>query len=309
MARESISPKGLSRWLGSLILFVVVGALAIAVVTFGIERRKVADAYQPLFNSFAAVCGPHTMGQSFVATEPNLDRIDLWLAWTPSRQLVELTPIATPVPTLVVAGDQHIDRDFRYHIFLPIVVRPSDELRYSTSDYLLNAEGCDLISRDDQDAITISLRPKPDSSTVIATATVQIDSVEDLSITLRRPYVYRSFTFPPIPDSVGRTFYLSVEAPGSSALAPLLARYHSDDVYARGARYLDDVSTTGDLAFRLHYHQGPLSEVRLLLRRLTHSRPAPFNWSWPYPLVLAAYAGSVALFVRAVTRNHKGRGD
>jgi hypothetical protein len=309
MARESFSPKGLSRSLGSLILFVVVGVLAIAVVMLGIERHKVAEAYQPLFNAFAAVCGPHTMGQSFVATEPNLNRIDLWLAWSPSRQLVELTPTPTSVPTLAVAGNQHVDRDFKYYVFLPIVVRPSDELRYSTSDYLLNTEGCDLVSRDDGGAITISLRPKLDSSTVIATATVQLESVEDLSVTLRRPYVYRSFTFPPIPDSAGRTFYLSVEAPSSSALAPLLARYHSNDVYAGGARYVDDVSTKGDLAFRLHYQQGPLSDVRLLLRRLTQSRPVPFSWSWLYPLILAAYVGSVALFVRAVTRDRTDRND
>lgn len=302
MAKGSVSPRSLSQRTSSLLLFAVSGFLAVVGMALGIEIKKIADTRQPLFNTIAAICGPHTMGQSFVATAPNLSQIDLWLAWSPPQQSIELTPTVAPVPPAAPASTIHTDKDLKYRLFLPILMRSPDELRFSTVNYPLNAEGCDLSSRSDDGAIVVSLKQDPTASEVIASGTLRLDSVEDPAKALRRPYVYRSFAFPSIPDSAGRTFYLSIEAPDSSALAPLLARYHYSDVYADGTRYLDGASTEGDLAFRVHYSTAPMSNSQLLLHRLTHNRPIPFNWPWLYPLLLATYAGSVALVIKAVVQ-------
>lgn len=294
MARGSVLPRSLFRWAGSLALFALSGLLAVGGMAFVIEVRGVADTRQPLFDNLAAVCGPHIIGQSFVATAPNLDRIDLWLAWSPPRQLVESTAIATPLPAATPSGDIHTDRNLKYRLFLPIVVRSPD---------VFNPQGCDVATSGGNGAIIVSLKPSPTSSTVIATATLRLDWAEDPATPWRRPYVYQSFTFPPVPDSAGRTFYLSVEAPASSATAPLLARYHHSDAYPEGSRYLDGIPIPGDLAFRVHYRAAPLSDLRLLWHRLAHDRPVPFNWSWLYPLLLAVYVGSFTLVIRIAAKD------
>ncbi len=150
--------------------------------------------------------------------------------------------------------------------------------------------------------ITVSLKTAPASATVIASATFRLDSLENPAAALRRPYTYQSFTFPPIPDSAGRTFYLSIEAPAASAATPLLARYQHDNVYTAGTRYRDGAPAPGDLAFRIYDGNTPAGDLRLLMDRLGRGRPAPFNWPWLYPLLLAVYIGGVVLVVRFIVR-------
>jgi hypothetical protein len=308
MAKGSDSPRSMARWVNSLILFVVSGFLAVVGMAFSVEIKGVSDTRQPLLNSFAAICGPHMMGQSFVATAANLNQVDLWLAWLPPQQPIGLAPPDTPVLAPSPDNRKQADANLKYGVFLPIIARAPTKFRYSTVDYVLKAEGCDRTASRDDGEITFSLRQSPMSSEVLATGNIRLGVVEDPATTLRRPYVYRRFTFPPIPDSAGRTFYLSIEAPDSSASAPLLARYHRSDVYAHGMRYVDNIPAEGDLAFRAHYGSVPMGNFQLLLNRLTRSRPAPFNSPWLYPLLLALYAGSVALLVQAIVRELRKTG-
>jgi hypothetical protein len=300
MAKGSVSPRSMPHWVNSLILFVVSGFLAVAGIAFSVEIKGVSDTRQPLLNSFAAVCGPHVMGQSFVATAANLNQVDLWLAWLPPRQSIGLALTATPVLSPPLGNSKQADTNPKHRVFLPIITRAPAEFRYSTVHYALNSEGCDLTALRDDGEIVFSLRQSPTSSEVLVTGTIRLDAVEDPATALRRPYVYRRFTFPPILDSAGRTFYISIEAPDSSASAPLLARYHRNDVYTQGMRYVDNTPARGDLAFRIHYGGVPMRDFQLLLNRLTRSRPAPFNSPWLYPLLLSLYTGFVALLVQAI---------
>jgi hypothetical protein len=290
MDKGSALPGNLSRWAGWLVLPAVSGLLAVAGLALVIATRQVADTRQPLFDGVAAVCGPHTLGQSFVATAPNLDRIDLWLAWSPSTQAVEIAPA---IPPPASAGQARPNQSLPYRLFLPIIARSPDES---------NTQNCNLASSDGSEMITVSLRTAPAPATAIASATLRLDSLENPAAALRRPYVYQSFAFPPIPDSAGRTFYLSVEAPSASAAAPLLARYQRGDVYAPGTRYQDGAPTRGDLAFRIYDGGAPAGDLHLLMGRLARGRPAPFNWPWLYPLLLAVYVGGVVLVVRFIVR-------
>jgi len=293
MDRGSALLKYLPGWLA---LSAASGLLAVAGMALVIiAARPVADTRQPLFGDLAALCGPHSLGQSFVATAPDLNRIDLWLAWSPSTQAVETAPAVTPPgpgPT-TSAGRSRPNQTFPYRLFLPAIMRSAEAS---------GSQGCNPVSSDGGGVITVSLKAAPASATVIASATLRLDSLENPSAPLRRPYVYQSFAFPPISDSTGRTFYLSVEAPSASAAAPLLARYQRDDVYAAGTRYQDGTPTPGDLAFRIYYGDTPAGGLLLLLDRLARGRPAPFNWPWFYPLLLAVYVGCMALVVRFIVR-------
>jgi hypothetical protein len=290
MDKGSALLRNLARWAGWLALSAVSGLIAVAGLALVIAARQVADTRQPLFDGLAALCGSHTLGQSFVATAPDLNRIDLWLAWSPSTQAVETAPsIPPPAP----AGRSRPNQALPYRLFLPVIARSPDEL---------NSQGCNPVSSDGSGMIIVSLKTAPASATAIASATLRLDSLENSAAALRRPYVYQSFAFPPIPDSAGRTFYLSVEAPSVSAAAPLLARYQRDDVYALGTRYRDGTPIPGDLAFRIYDGDAPASDLRLLVGRLARGRPTPFNWPWLYPLLLAVYAGCVVSIVRFIVR-------
>ena len=301
MAKGLEFSKTASRWTSSLILFVVSGFLAVSSVALVAEIKGISNTRQPMFDSFTAVCGPHTMGQDFVATAPNLSQIDVWLAWSPSPS-IELTPTPSLAPLATPAGEAHTGKNFKYRLFLPIIERAPAALRFSTADYILNSEGCELSSPNDEGVIIISLKEDPASSEPIVTDVLRLDSVENPERRLRRPFVPRSFTFPAIPDSEGRTFYLSIESSDSSALAPLLARHHRSDVYSNGERYLDDAPAAGDLAFGVHYRTGPWGNLSLLMERLTRNRPAPFNWPWLYVLILAIYAGALALVIKTIAQ-------
>jgi hypothetical protein len=295
MDRRSALLRYLLGWAGWLALSAASGLLAVAGLALVVAARQVADTRQPLFDDLAAVCGPHTLGQSFVATAPNLNRIDLWLAWSPPAQAVEIAPTVPPPgpsPTNA-AGSARPSQARRYRLFLPAIVR---------SPEAFSSQGCNPASGDGSGVVTVSLKAAPASATVIASSTVRLDNLENPAAALRRPYVYQSFAFPPILDSAGRTFYLSVEAPTASVAAPLLARYHHGDVYDRGARYQDGAPTPGDLAFRVYYGDAPAGGLQLLLGRLASGRPAPFDWPWLYPLLLAVYVGCVALVIRFIVR-------
>ncbi len=297
MDKGSAFLGNLPRWAGWLALSAVSGLLAVAGLALVIAARQVADTRQPTFDGLAAVCGPHTFGQSFVATAPDLNRIDLWLAWSPSTQAVETVPT---IPPPASTGRPRPNQVLPYRLFLPAIVRSPDEL---------NSQGCNPVSSDGSGVITVTLKTAPASATVIASTTLRLDSLENPAAALRRPYVYQSFVFPPIPDSAGRSFYLSVEAPSVSAAAPLLARYQRDDVYAPGTRYRDGTPLPGDLAFRLYDGDSPAGGLLLLADRLALGRPAPFNWPWLYPLLLAVYAGCVVPIVRFIVRCAVSRRD
>ena len=295
MDRGSALLGDLPRQAGWLALSALSGLLAVAGLALVIAARQVADTRQPLFDDLAALCGPHTLGQSFVATAPDLNRVDLWLAWSPPSSAVAAAPAVSPPepgPT-TSAGRDHPNQAHPYRLFLPTIMRSA--LASSSQD-------CNLASSDGSGVITVSLRAAPASATVVASATLRLDSLENPAAALRRPYVYQSFAFPPIPDSAGRTFYLSVEAPSALVAAPLLVRYQHGDVYAQGTRYQDSTPAPGDLAFRIYYGDVPAGDLQLLLGRLAAGRPAPFNWPWFYPLLLAVYVGAAVLVVRFIVR-------
>jgi len=123
----------------------------------------------------------------------------------------------------------------------------------------------------------------------LATVTINASQLEDVTTMVRRPYVYQSFSFSPIPDSAGKTFYFWVESPQSPTDDPLFVRYQDGDVYPEGTMSIDGSAIGGDLAFRAYYTKGFFGNIALLLERLAEHRPFPWGSKAFYITIFTVY--------------------
>jgi hypothetical protein len=139
------------------------------------------------------------------------------------------------------------------------------------------------------------LQQRDQGSDDLATIETDASLLEDLTNPIRRPNVYKAFTFRPIQGSRGEEFFFHVEAPLSTAQHPVLVRYQSENAYDEGAMYVDGAAGSGDLAFKLYYRGRPFETADLLLARLTQDKPFPLSHKASYGATLLAY---LLLFVR-----------
>jgi hypothetical protein len=137
--------------------------------------------------------------------------------------------------------------------------------------------------------VVFHLREGAEATADLATVTLNASHLEDVTTMVRRPYVYQSFSFSPIPDSAGKTFYFRVQSPQSPADDPLLVRYQAGDVYPEGAMSIDGSAIDGDLAFRAYYTKGVLGNAALLLERLVEHRPFPWGSKAFYVAIFVVY--------------------
>ena len=161
--------------------------------------------------------------------------------------------------------------------------------------------------RTNRSPVVFHLREGAKATADLATVTINASHLEDVTTMVRRPYIYQSFSFSPIPDSAGKTFYFWVESPQSPASDPLLVRYQTGDVYPEGAMSIDGSAIDGDLAFRTYYTKGFLNNAALLLERLVEHRPFPWGSKAFYVAIFIVYlvlfAGLVWLAFPTPTRN------
>jgi len=137
--------------------------------------------------------------------------------------------------------------------------------------------------------VVFHLREGAEATADLANVTIHASHLEDVTTMVRRPYVYQSFSFSPIPDSAGKTFYFRVQSPQSPADDPLLVRYQAGDVYPEGTMSIDGSAIDGDLAFRVYYTKGFLGNAALLLERLVEHRPFPWGSKAFYVAILIVY--------------------
>jgi hypothetical protein len=138
--------------------------------------------------------------------------------------------------------------------------------------------------------VVFHLREGAKATADLATVTIKASHLEDVTTMVRRPYIYQSFSFSPIPDSAGKTLYFWVESPQSPADDPFLVRYQTGDVYPEGTMSIDGSAIDGDLAFRAYYTKGFLGNVALLLERLVEHKPFPWGSKAFYIAIFVAYS-------------------
>jgi hypothetical protein len=160
--------------------------------------------------------------------------------------------------------------------------------------------------RTNRSPVVFHLREGAEATVDLATVTIDALHLEDVTTMVRRPYVYQSFSFPPVPDSAGKTFYFWVESPQSTADDPLLARHQAGDVYPEGRMSTDGSALGGDLAFKAYYTKGFLGNAALLLERLVEHRPFPWGNKAFYVAIFVVYLVLFAGLVQLIYSNESG---
>ncbi|MDQ3707562.1 MAG: YfhO family protein [Chloroflexota bacterium] len=89
--------------------------------------------------------------------------------------------------------------------------------------------------------LVFHLKDSPDAPQDLATVQVDTSQLKDNA--------YWDFDFPPIPDSMGRTFYFYLESPDAPELQAVTAHFSPDDAYAAGSRMMNGQPAEGDLTF------------------------------------------------------------
>jgi 4-amino-4-deoxy-L-arabinose transferase-like glycosyltransferase len=100
------------------------------------------------------------------------------------------------------------------------------------------------------------------------------------------------FSFPPIPNSAGRSYYFEIQAPKAPAERPVTVWYQSGDVYADGGGYLEGRPVVdADMTFRTYYHLGSLDQAVSYFRsRLPEGKPGIWGEPFFYDTFFVLYA-------------------
>ncbi len=149
--------------------------------------------------------------------------------------------------------------------------------------------------------VVLHLQAAPAPASDEVTVEINASLLEDLSSPIRRPHVYRPFTFSPLSGSAGKKFLFYVESPLSTAENPVLVEYQSQDAYPEGEGYTNSAALSGDLAFKAYYAgAGPVPTAALLLTRLTEQRPFPLSENAFYVIAACTCLTLVVRLVRTL---------
>jgi hypothetical protein len=155
--------------------------------------------------------------------------------------------------------------------------------------------------RDAATTLVMHLREAPGVGPDLATSTLRVTGAVEES-------QYQLFTFPPIADSLDRTYYVDIESPDATpASAPALLWWIQfdpnlpTDTYPGGTAYLDGQPQQSDIAFGLTYEPTPLDAFRGLAQHATTNMP---RW---LILVFLAVGFLVTLFSAYTSLNPKSK--
>jgi len=101
-------------------------------------------------------------------------------------------------------------------------------------------------NRENTQEVIFHLKKSPSDKEDIYTKTFQAASVKDNT--------YRTFEFPPIPDSAGQFYYFSIESPLSKIGDAITIWSSKQDRYEKGSMVRNGKSLRGDLRFITYYY-------------------------------------------------------
>lgn len=139
--------------------------------------------------------------------------------------------------------------------------------------------------------LVMRLREAPGAGPDLATSTLHVTGAVQEN-------EYQQFTFPPIEDSLNKSFYVEFDSPGATAdNAPALMWWIQfdpnlpTDPYAGGAAYYNGVIQQADIAFGLRHSPAPLDAFRLLAARASSNVPKGLMLLFlAVPALLAAFS-------------------
>ena len=130
--------------------------------------------------------------------------------------------------------------------------------------------------------VTFYLKQSLDSPEVIYQETFDASEIRNNS--------WRTFEFPPIPDSAGRTFFFYFASPDSVKGDAITVGGGLGDLYNGGNAYLGPVPADADMAFRTYYGLSPSEKLAILGERLVENKPSVWSDIRFYLLLAGLYA-------------------
>jgi hypothetical protein len=112
-----------------------------------------------------------------------------------------------------------------------------------------------------------------------------------------RDEAWRSFTFPPLPDSAGQWYYLYLESPKSEPGNAITVMGREGDPYPLGQAYIDSQPFPGDMAFRVYYKVNPIHKINIVLTSLAANKPAIWGSKHLYSFLVVVYVLLVAALI------------
>lgn len=104
-----------------------------------------------------------------------------------------------------------------------------------------------------------------------------------------RDHTWHTFTFPPLDNSAGKTYLISLSSPESSDGNAITVGGIQQNVYLPGSAYFGAVPVEADIAFRSCYQMTNFEKLGVLAGQLTHHRPAMWGDKAFYGLLALLY--------------------
>jgi hypothetical protein len=113
---------------------------------------------------------------------------------------------------------------------------------------------------------------------------------------------WQSFSFPPLGDSAGNSYYFYFESPGSTPGDAIAVMGQEGDPYPDGVGYVGGEPVPGDMAFRTYYQAYLPDRLDFLLAWLTVDKPSLWASRYLYLGLALVYIVLGFLLFRVVTR-------
>ena len=107
---------------------------------------------------------------------------------------------------------------------------------------------------------------------------IEVYSMQFKAQTLR-DQSWRTFTFPPIPASAGKTYLISLQSPQAQDGNAITVGGIQQNTYAPGSAFFGPTPVEADITFRSCYKMTAIEKLNILSNQVTKNRPG----MWGYP--------------------------
>ncbi len=104
-----------------------------------------------------------------------------------------------------------------------------------------------------------------------------------------RDQSWQTFTFPPIANAKGKTYFILLQSPASSDGDAISVGGIERNVYLPGLAFAGGTPLSADIAFRTCYQMTSLEKLQVLSSQLTRNRPAMWGNTLFYGLLFILY--------------------
>jgi hypothetical protein len=101
---------------------------------------------------------------------------------------------------------------------------------------------------------------------------------------------WRTFTFPPLSDSAGKTYFIALQSPQSTDGNAITVGGIERDVYTSGSAFLGSMPVLADVTFRACYPLSLSEKLSILGQQLVENKPSLWGDIRFYILLLVLYA-------------------